>query len=80
MSLLQERDLELRKLTQINHELNDKIEDKQNEIKQIKYRLENIERENENYNSNLVRFKQKKNKIEQDKISLERQVKITKLN
>lgn len=73
MTLLQERDVEIRRLTQFNHELNDKIEDRQNEIKQMKYRLENIERENENHSSDLIRIKQKKNKIEQEKSSLERQ-------
>jgi chromosome segregation ATPase len=57
-----------------NRELVERIEDHQGNLKTLKYRLELIERENQNSNEEIQKYRQKKMKIEQEKCALERQV------
>lgn len=74
MLILQERELEIQRLNATNRELTDRIEDHQSNLKTLKYRLELIERENENSHEEIQKYRQKKVKIEQERCALERQV------
>jgi predicted nucleic acid-binding Zn-ribbon protein len=74
MQMIQERDLEIQRLHLTNRELMDRIEDHQSNLKQLKYRLELIERENQNSMEEIQKYRQKKIKVEQEKCGLERQV------
>jgi predicted nucleic acid-binding Zn-ribbon protein len=74
MQMIQERDLEIQRLHLTNRELVDRIEDHQSNLKQMKYRLELIERENQNSSEEIQKYRQKKMKLEQEKCGLERQV------